>query len=329
MWKRFLIRAQPLFMGIAVVFIVLLLRSQWATLRNHRWQLHSGWLTLSGVLMVASWGMEVGIWQHLLKLVGGQLPFGAALRIWFLSAIVRYIPGNIWQPLSMTLYCQRYAIRPEATFTSVALYQVITLIAVGPIAALYFPLTHNWGLLTNLLSAFAPWLLGIGMLPVVLFLARPAWLIAIINWMLQKAGRQPLATQLSSPALLLLLLVTVVNWLLWGAAFATLTFAVGDYAPAQQWTLTPHLLAVYPIAYAIGLVSFITPSGFGVREGAFYLFLVPLMDGGVVTVAALAMRLWTMLGELIMAGLSVLIGRTWPLQAAEGTLRGEPSSEPT
>ena len=69
MWKRFLIRAQPLFMGIAVVFIVLLLRSQWATLRNHRWQLHSGWLMLSGVLMVASWGMEVSIWQHLLKLV--------------------------------------------------------------------------------------------------------------------------------------------------------------------------------------------------------------------------------------------------------------------
>ena len=325
MWKRLLVQAQPLFLGVAAIFIVLLLRSQWATLHNHSWRLQGGWLALSGLFMLASWGVEVGIWQHLLRLVGGRLPYGAAVRIWFLSAIVRYIPGNIWQPLSMTLYCQRYKIRVEATFTSVALYQVVTLLAVGPVAAVYFLLSRNWGLLTNLLSAFAPWLIGLGLLPVVLFLARPVWLIAIINWMLHKAGRQPLATHLSSPALLLLLLVQLFNWLLWGASFAALTFALGDYTPAQQVTLLPHLLAVYPIAYAIGLISFITPSGFGVHEGAFYLLLVPLMDGGVVTVIALAMRLWTMFGEIIMAGFSALLEWAWPLQASEGTLRGEPT----
>ena len=62
----------------------------------------------------------------------------------------------------------------------------------------------------------------------------------------------------------MLLLVQILNWLLWGASFAALTFALGAYTPAQLWRLTPHLIAVYPIAYAIGLISFITPSGFGV-----------------------------------------------------------------
>ena len=261
---------------------------------------------------------------------GWALPYWAAMRIWFLSAIIRYIPGNIWQPLSMTLYCQNYNIRPEASFTSVALYQAVNLLAVADCGA-YFPLTHNWGLLTHLLSAFAPWLVGVGLLPVVLFLARPNWLMACINWALQKAGRQPLATRLASGELLLLLLITGVNWLLWGASFAALTFALGDYTNARMLLLTPHLIAVYAIAYAIGFISFITPSGLGVREGAFYVLLVPLMDGGVVTVAALAMRLWTMFGEGIMAGLSALVGRFWPLKAAEvtlpaeGTWRGEPT----
>jgi uncharacterized membrane protein YbhN (UPF0104 family) len=325
MWKRLLIRAQPFFLGVAGIFIVLLLRSQWATLRNHSWQLHGSWLALSGLLILASWSMEVGIWQHLLRLVGGRLPYGAAMRIWFLSAIVRYIPGNIWQPLSMTIYCQSYNIRPEASFTSVALYQAVNLLAVASIAAFYFPLTGNWGLLTNLLSAFAPWLIGAGLLPVAIFLARPNWLIVCINWALHKAGRQPLATRLSSGDLLLLLLVTGLNWLLWGASFAALTFALDNYTYARMLTLTPHLIAVYAIAYAIGFISFITPSGFGVREGAFYLLLVPLMDGGVVTVAALAMRIWTMFGEAVMALLSVLVGRFWPLKSTEGILRGEPT----
>ena len=71
--------------------------------------------------------------------------------------------------------------------------------------------------------------------------------------------------------------------------------------------LAPHLVAAYPIAYAIGFISLITPSGLGVREGAFYLLLAPIMGGGAITIVALAMRLWTTLGELVAAGVCVLL----------------------
>ncbi|MDQ3249240.1 MAG: lysylphosphatidylglycerol synthase domain-containing protein, partial [Chloroflexota bacterium] len=272
-----------------------------------------------------SWGVEVGIWQALLRLVGGRLPYTAAFRIWFLSAVVRYIPGNIWQPLSMTLYCQRWGIRPEASFMSAALYQVVNLLAAAPIAGVYFLWSGNWGLLTNRLGGVAPWLIPVCLLPVAVFILKPGWLISVINWGLRKVGRQALAMQLSSLNLLRLLVIGVCNWGLWGLSFAALTFALGNYTPLQMGTLLPHLVAVYAIGSIIGLISFITPSGFGVREGAFYLLLVPLLDGGVVTVAALAMRLWTMAGEAMLAGLSALLGRTWPMPTAEGTLRGKPT----
>jgi len=324
MWKRLLLRAQPLFLLLAIIFVALLLRNQWDTLRAYTWQLHGGWLALSALFMLISWGMEVIIWRRLLRLVGGWLPFAPAVRIWFLSAVVRYIPGNIWQPLSMTLYCQRYGIRPETSFTSAALYQIVNLLAATPIAALYFLASNNWGLLTNVLSGFASWLIGLGLLPVVIFVAKPGWLIDLINWLLHKIGRQALATQLSSFELLRLLLLGVLNWLWWGASFAALTFALGDYTTTQLLDLTPHLVAIYAIAYAIGFVSFITPSGFGVREGAFYLLLVPLLDGGVVTVAALAMRFWTMAGEVILAGLSALADRVWPAPTVDRPVAGVP-----
>ena len=89
------------------------MRSQWEELRAHTWELQPGWLLASALLLLASWAMEIGIWQHLLRLVGGRLPYAPAVRIWFLSAIVRYIPGNIWQPLSMTLQASVGACAPR------------------------------------------------------------------------------------------------------------------------------------------------------------------------------------------------------------------------
>ena len=109
MWKTILRRAQPIFLVVALIFVAVLLRSQWAELRAHTWQLQPGWLLISALLLLASWAMEIGIWRHLLALVGGRLPYAPAIRIWFLSAIVRYIPGNVWQPLSMTLQANKEA----------------------------------------------------------------------------------------------------------------------------------------------------------------------------------------------------------------------------
>jgi uncharacterized membrane protein YbhN (UPF0104 family) len=250
--------------------------------------------------------------------VGAHLPLRPATRIWFLSAVVRYVPGNIWQPLSMTLQCERRGIAPEATLTSVLFYQVLTLLGASPIAAIYFGVTGNWGLLTGPLHAWTPLLVGLGLAPIVVFVVRPAWLIEIVNWLLAKLKRPPLALNLTRADAVVVLLLAAVDWLLWGACFAALTFALEAFPPAEILQLAPHLVAGYAIAYVVGIVSLITPSGLGVREGALYLLLAPLVGGGVVAVAAIAMRLWVTLGELLAAGACLLFLREEPLAAGAG-----------
>jgi uncharacterized membrane protein YbhN (UPF0104 family) len=314
MGQRWFNRLQPFFLLLALSFVALLLRSQWPTLQAYPWQLNGGWLALSALFMLASWLLEVQIWHLLLRLIGGLVPYGAALRMWFLAALVRYIPGNVWQPLSLTLYCQRWGVRPEATLASVVLFQAIVLLAILPIALVYFGLTGNWGLLTGVVAAIAPWLLGLGVLPVLLFLLRPSWLVALMNWALAKIGRSPIAAHLSTRQLLGLLVLGVIDWLLWGATFATLALALGRPGTLPLGEFIFHLVAIYPVGYGIGFLSLLTPSGFGVREGAFYLLLTPLVAGGYVTAIALAMRLWNISGEVAMALLSVVAERVWPLQ---------------
>lgn len=300
-------RLQPFFVLLALLFIALLLRSQWQELQSYTWQITPFWLALSAGWLAAAWLLEVAIWRRLLRTVGGQLPYWSALRIWFLSAVVRYIPGNIWQPLSITLLAQQRGVKPAATLTSIVLYQAIITLAVAPIAAVYFAVTGDWGVLTNMLRDVAPWVIASGLAPLVIFIAQPALLIGVINWGLQRMGRSRLPHGLTRAELLYTLALAVVDWLMWGAAFASLAFGIHAYAPAAMWALAWRLIAIYPVAYVIGFLSFITPSGLGVREGALYLLLAPVTGGAAITLLALAMRVWTTLGEVSVAGASALI----------------------
>jgi glycosyltransferase 2 family protein len=321
---RIIHRLQPLFLVLAVLFIVLLLRSQWAELSQHTWRLNPLWLAVSALFMLAAWALEIQIWRQLLAVVGARLPYWPAVRIWFLSAILRYVPGNIWQPLSMTLQCQRRGIAPEATLTSVAFYQILILLAASPIAAVYFGLTGNWGLLTGLLQAWTPLLVAVGLAPVVMFVVRPSWLIEVVNWVLAKFNRPALVAGLTRGSAALVLVLAIADWLLWGASFAALTFALQDFTLAEMVRLAPDLVAAYAIAYTIGFVSLITPSGIGVREGALYVLLAPLLGGGVVTIAAIAMRVWITVGELLAAGACLIFLREKNLTPAQPALVDSP-----
>ena len=95
------------------------------------------------------------------------------------------------------------------------------------------------------------------------------------------------------------------NWLLWGVAFTALTLSLHTFDPAHFRQVASLLLVAYPIAYAIGYVSFLTPGGLAVREGALVLLLLPVL-GSVVTVAALAMRLWQVVLELLVVAIVMI-----------------------
>jgi len=298
-WWRFM---QPFFFILALVFIGLLLRSQWSELRGHAWQLDLRWLALSGLWMLAGWAVEVWLWRAALARLGGWLSYADALRIWFASILVRYIPGNVWRPLGMTVLARRQGVRVESTVGSIALYQTINLLSVLPIAGVYLLTVGDLGLLDPWLGRATGWLVGVAALGVALFLLRPGWLLALLDWALDRAGRAPLDAELTSGQLFRLLLVAILAWLCWGSSFAAITFGLSVYTTDAMGAALPHLLAAFPIAYAVGYISFVTPSGLAVREGALYLLLAPILGGGPTTVAALAIRLWQVILEVAAAG---------------------------
>lgn len=311
---------QLVILFVALLLIGIYLANQWPTLRAYPWRIHGGWLSLAVLFTLGAWAGEIELWRRLLhRLHHVRLPFFTTVRIWFLSAIVRYVPGNIWQPLSLTLYNGRYGIPVEATITSVVLFQVIVILATAPIAVLFVLWDRNQSLfsqtITQTFGQAVPWLALLALAPAIVLMWRPDWLSALLNWTLAKLGRPTLTTQLDRGSLFGLTLFGVLVWVVWGAAFASFTFGVAGSGVQRDVEMAGYLIASYPIAYTIGFLSLITPSGFGVREGAFLLLLVPRIDAAVVTVLALANRAWTTTGELIMALISAPLERRGRSQA--------------
>lgn len=305
MLRRLVSWSQPIFLCLALIAIGWFLASQWPILRTYPWHIDWGWLLAAFLLTWASWGVEIAIWKQLLASLGGKLDYWTAARIWFLSAIVRYIPGNIWQPLSLTLYARRHGVAPEATITSLLIFQVVSILAVAPILVAYFVWIDTKSLAAQFVGNVPPALLWTVMLPIVIFLVRPQWLIQLLNWGLTKVQRPTLDVQLTSGRLFNLIVVTLLNWLMWGGVFATLAFAIaGESLGNSRETIAPVLIASFPIASIIGFLSLITPSGLGVREGVFYLLLTPQVSGTVIAVVALGIRVWAILNEVLLAAIS-------------------------
>ena len=307
--RKALAAVQPLFLALAFVLMGLLLVRHWDGLRAYQWQFRPLWLAASGLCVLAGWLVEIFMWRRGLGLLGGRLDYRTAVQIWFASAIVRYIPGNVWQPLSMTVRCGERGIPPQTTLASLSLFLGLHLLAACPITALYLATWGRAGAASRWLGFLAPWWSVLIAVPVLIFLIRPRWMLAAANRVLARVGLEPLPLHLSSGELLGLLGTSLAAWAFLCGAFTALAGALAAPGSAPFREAVPHVAFAYPIAYAIGFLSLLTPSGLGVREGILVLLLAPVLGSRGAIVAALGMRAWEI--GLEMAVTAGVVGLPW------------------
>ncbi|WP_423224562.1 DUF2079 domain-containing protein [Candidatus Amarolinea aalborgensis] len=272
---------------LALVFLGALIATQWRQLQAYPWQIQIGWLLLALALLWLTWLLELNQWRFILGRLGGSLRYGEAARIWFLSNIIRYIPGNVWQFLGMSEMAAQHGIPRAVTFTSIALHQAISTLAGLLLAAVYFGLAGHGAWFDRLRLAL--WLAPLG-----LIFLHPRVLEATLNRVLTWLKRPPLRITLTVSDLARLLLAYGLVWLGFGLGFSAL---VRGLAPVA-WTQTPWLIAGYAAAYVLGYLSLLTPSGLGVREGVLILLLQVVFRAPLPAIIAIVARLWMVIGEI-------------------------------
>jgi hypothetical protein len=299
---------------LALGFLAALVASQWQALQSFQWQFQPLWLLPSFALLAVAALLELSIWRFLLGSLGGHLRWRRAAETWFLSNIVRYIPGNIWQFLGMAELAADDGVSRLTTFASIALHQALSTAVGIVLAALYFALAGQgaW------FDAVRPFLL---LVPLGLLLCHPRLLEYTLNRLLLVLKRPAIRVTLTWRQIGLVLVGYAGVWLVMGSGFALLAATITPIT-AQQFAA---LVATWAAAYVIGYLSMLTPSGLGVREGMMILLLAPLFPAPVPIMISLAARLWMIIGEVAGAAIA-LVARNRDrraVQAGTPALRGE------
>jgi uncharacterized membrane protein YbhN (UPF0104 family) len=277
----------PTVVVLAVVagFFVATLAARWNDVISLKWRLAPGLFAAATLALSLSYGLVAWLWGLAIGRAAGIRPVAGA-RIWFLSNLARYVPGNVWSYVGAVELARREGVARRTTLAVMALTQVLS---VGVALAAGLPV-----LLAERARLGRPALLG-----AVVVVAVAALAVLFRRRLLGLARRRlpgfdPAELAPSAGTVAWLVAGYAVYWLVTGLAFAALVASLYPLAAGD----VPLVVAAYAAGYAAGFLALLTPAGLGVREGVLVVALAPVLPAGPALVVALLSRLWMMLVEL-------------------------------
>ena len=294
---------------VILAYFILDVKKEWGQLASHpiQWNLWLVVLAFGGfVLQVLSYGI---IWRMILSRLGTHLHFSTSLRIYLASEFVRYIPGNIWHVLTRILWVGKYGVSRPVAFASMTI-ELITKLAAGAfIFALSLLFWSDSGAVRSFVYG-APLFIaaGIACVLVLLIVLHPRILNGLLNSALRIMKREPITLPLRYSDILLVTLAWAISWIIAGTAFYVLVLSID---PSFPLAALPVCIGIYALAWDVGFVSFITPSGLGFREGTIAFLLVlalptlPMVWGPILAIVS---RLISTVAELVCVSVAYLSG---------------------
>ena len=217
------------------------------------------------------------------------------------SQFGRYLPGRVGQFVWMLSFSRGFRIEKTSAVLATCLQLAFQYGLGCLLGCLILWHTETTQLLQNVLASIEMSVktslicIGIGTLGGgVVFLYRHR--IQEMFSLLIKQG----AAMFSMSKLLLSLIVYLLLWVLLGAAFFLFIKSLCPISVSQLVVVT----GIYAVAWSIGFLSVITPSGLGVREGVLSLLLTTVLPPATATLVALLARLWTLAAELLLGGIA-------------------------
>lgn len=284
------------FAGAVLLAWALFLRGQLHELSQFSWHIHPLLLLTSVGLGACYFAGLAFCWALIVRQIDRAeqtVALADSMSVWLLSMITRYIPGNVWHILSRVAFAQRLGVSKGLILASATVEQLLTLLGALALWGLTLPL---W----RIASTDRIWLLLL--LLVGLLLLHPRLFGRLLRWVAAKIGRPTLA---------------------WNYTYGELCVIVGSYVAANSCaglalcaivsgivpisvTDVPMLIGTSALAWSVGYLSFLTPSGLGVREAVLTAVLIQIYPAPVAVIAPLLFRVVLTVGELVAVGISYL-----------------------
>lgn len=283
--------AKTLMMIAAVVFLGIALWAGIDSLQKEEFTLRPAYLAIAFIFCLLFFLMQSFGWHLALKKLGHDIGPGRASSIWFLSQVVKYVPGKVMLPLYRVMYSSRCNVPKTKTLLSIMIELVLMTVSSALVFVALLPflsqkLDDRFALHSLVLCCVAG-----------LVVIHPKVMNFGVNLALKIFKRNPVRIEFSYASLLWLLGFFIFSWAIYGvsAVFNVLAVAV----PWEQGA--GFVLAVsagFAISWTLGFLSFLTPGGIGVREAVLTAILAPFVSMGTALAVAVLSRLIWILCEI-------------------------------
>jgi hypothetical protein len=266
----------------------------WRDLHEHGESLRidPGWVALAVVLYLVGLGAYGLFFGRVLRASATPVGYLPALRAYLISHLGKYVPGKALVVVMRVGLVVPAGARP-ATSAFATLYETLVMMAAGGLLAFVgfaVPPAQPWGMAVGLG-------LGLAFLVVVWPTVFPR-ISALMSLPFPNVGPDALP-RLGGRLLGEGLLWALAGWVLLGMSQVAVVRALGMASlPVGRW---PLVIASVALATVAGFVIAVLPGGLGVREGVLMTALKPALGEDAAVLAALALRLAWVLGEVLAA----------------------------
>jgi hypothetical protein len=276
---------------IIVAFVIRALVHQFRAVAWDQLNVTPGFAALATLALLALSGVQLLAFVSLLRGYGHRLPWRAALAAAWIPPLGKYVPGKV-ASIAGAVYIQRQYGVPGSVAVSVALMMDGLAVIAGLIVST--PLLLWEPVRKQMPSAWA-WCAALAACGLVAL--HPRVFAGLVNFLLKKLGRTPLASVPSLRTYAIPLACAFAQWLFAGLALWLMTRAVIYVIPGAL----PLFIATAALAMTVSYLALFSPGGIGVREWLFLVTLGPAI-GPHAAIVIVAMRVVQTLIELGLAG---------------------------
>jgi uncharacterized membrane protein YbhN (UPF0104 family) len=284
---------------IAILFLVMLLIIGW----NNRetilpFLIQADYSQLAGyfALYLVSYTATVSGWLTVIQSFDNQLDWWTHTQIYCMTMATRLLPGTLWYVGGRMVLYQRLGLSRTITLLANAI-ELIVLYTIASIAGFVFLLLSRLSLATTTLivltsSAF-----------IAILTLRPSF----FNWVLKKINA-PESAKISSKRIALWVVFYSINWLTGGLMLNQL---VNVFKPGGM-DQTLYVIGAWMLSSTASLLTFLLPSGFGLKELALTALLAPILPLPLAGAVAILMRFFTFFLEITVSIIFYFVGLKSP-----------------
>lgn len=286
--------ARVLFLVAAAGFAWWGLQGQWDAVVSALGRLSAGQFLVASALIWLGVAATGFVWLRIMASYHHPLPVRAGSAVFFVGQLGKYIPGSVWSLGAQAQMSLRFGVPARTTVAAGLVFLLYNLAT-----ALLFGCPLAW-------AAHLTDVVPMGVLICGTVVGAVLLVPNVMGWIAERLAGSADApiSKWSDTGVLVVLMAGV--WLAYGLATASLGVAVGESAPPGA---LPASIAAFALAYVVGVVVILAPSGLGAREVVLVLLLAPVFGVAVAAAIAIIARLAHTFADFAIAGVSWLLAR--------------------